>query len=65
MATASPKVVVEPLTPAVAAAVAGLPDSFLRDPADRIIVVTALVLGEPLVTHDRRIAASGLVEVID
>jgi PIN domain nuclease of toxin-antitoxin system len=65
MATASPKVSVEPLTPAVAAAVAGLPDSFHRDPADRIIVATALVLGEPLVTLDKRIAASGVVQVID
>ena len=65
MATASPKVSVEPLTPAIAAAVADLPDSFHRDPADRIIVATALVLGEPLVTLDRRIAASGVVDVID
>jgi PIN domain nuclease of toxin-antitoxin system len=34
------------------------------DPADRIIVATAWVVGEPLLTLDRRIAESGLVDVI-
>jgi PIN domain nuclease of toxin-antitoxin system len=33
------------ITPAVAAAVADLPETFHRDPADRIIVATALVMG--------------------
>jgi PIN domain nuclease of toxin-antitoxin system len=64
LATASPKVVVEPITPAIAAAVSTLPESFHRDPADRIIVATALVFGEPLITADRRIAESGVVPVI-
>jgi PIN domain nuclease of toxin-antitoxin system len=64
MATASPKVDVASITPAVAAAVATLPEAFHRDPADRIIVATSLVLGEPLVTVDRRIVESGIVPVI-
>lgn len=34
------------------------------DPADRLIVATALRLGVPLVTKDSRIQASGLVEAI-
>jgi PIN domain nuclease of toxin-antitoxin system len=32
-----------------------LPGDFHKDPADRIIVATATVLGFPLVTRDRRI----------
>ena len=48
------------ITPAVAAGVAALPDSFHRDPADRIIVSTSRVLGAPLLTYDRRIRDSAL-----
>jgi PIN domain nuclease of toxin-antitoxin system len=65
IATAPPKIRVEPITPAIAAAMTELPDSFHHDPADRIIVATAWVLGQPLVTVDRRIAALGVVPVID
>jgi PIN domain nuclease of toxin-antitoxin system len=50
--------------PAVAAEVAALPDSFHRDPADRIIVATARVLGAALVTRDRRIVEAGLVPTL-
>lgn len=49
------------VSPAVAAEVTGLPDSFHRDPADRIIVATARVIGAILLTHDRRIIDSGIV----
>jgi len=46
-------------------AAAGLLDSDLvRDPADRIIVATALHLGVPLVTKDRKIIESGIVPTI-
>jgi PIN domain nuclease of toxin-antitoxin system len=41
------------LSPSIAAEVAALPDSFHRDPADRIIVATALE-GHRLVTADQR-----------
>ena len=36
----------------------------LRDPADMLIVATALQHGAPLITNDRRIEDSGLVQVI-
>jgi PIN domain nuclease of toxin-antitoxin system len=63
-ATAPPLIERIPLTPAIAAQVAGLPDSFHRDPADRIIVSTAMVYGSKLLTKDRRIVESGLVETV-
>lgn len=37
---------------------------FHPDPADRMIVATALRLGAPLVTKDARIRASGSIEAI-
>ena len=63
-ATAPPLVQRVSITPAVAAEVAELPDSFHRDPADRIIVASAKVLGATLLTHDRQIIDSGLVPTI-
>ncbi|HEY4003144.1 MAG TPA: type II toxin-antitoxin system VapC family toxin [Candidatus Xenobia bacterium] len=64
IAVAGPEVQRQHITPAIAAQVAALPDTFHRDPADRILVSTALVLGLPLVTSDRRIIDSQLVPVI-
>ena len=52
------------ISPAVAAAVAELPDGFHRDPADRIIVATAQVHGAALLTRDERIAAAKLVPTV-
>ena len=52
------------ISPAIAAEVASLPDTFHRDPADRIIVASARVLGAALLTRDRRIANAGIVEVL-
>ena len=63
-ATAPPLVERVPLTPAIAAEVAALPETVHRDPADRIIVATARVLGATLVTLDRRITAAGIVPVL-
>jgi PIN domain nuclease of toxin-antitoxin system len=63
-AVAPPLVQLLPITPAVAAAVAALPDSFHRDPADRILVATAQVLGATLLTHDSRIIDAGLVPTL-
>ena len=63
-ATAPPLVQRLPITPAVAAEVAALPDSFHRDPADRIIVASARVLGATLLTRDRRIIDSALVPTV-
>lgn len=61
-AAAHPRSVrVVPITPAIAAGVAGLPASFHRDPADRVIVATCRALQAPLLTNDRLITRSRLV----
>lgn len=52
------------MTPAVAAEVAALPESFHRDPADRILLATARVLGAHLMTQDQRIIRAQLVPTI-
>ncbi len=63
-ATAPPIVRRQGISPAIAVAVAALPDSFHRDPADRILVATAQVLGATLLTQDRRIIDAGLVDIL-
>ena len=52
------------ISPAIATEVASLPDSFHRDPADRILVATALVLGATLLTQDRRIVDAALTDTL-
>jgi PIN domain nuclease of toxin-antitoxin system len=52
------------ISAAVAAAVADLPDTFHRDPADRIIVATARVMGAALLTNDARIRDAGIVQTV-
>jgi PIN domain nuclease of toxin-antitoxin system len=49
------------VSPAIAAEVAALPDSFHRDPADRLIVASARVLGATLLTQDAKIIDAKLV----
>jgi PIN domain nuclease of toxin-antitoxin system len=61
---APPLVECQRVTPAIAAEVAALPESFHRDPADRIIVATARILGATLLTHDRKIIDSKLVATL-
>lgn len=63
-AVAPPLVRRHGISPAIAAELTALPDSFHRDPADRILVATARVLGATLLTHDRRIVDSGLVATV-
>lgn len=63
-AVAPPLVQRQDISPAVAAESASLPDTFHRDPADRVIVATARVLGATLLTRDSRIIASGLVPTV-
>ena len=63
-AVAPPLIRRQGISPAVAAELAALPDSFHRDPADRILVATARVLGATLLTQDRRIVDSGLVTTL-
>jgi PIN domain nuclease of toxin-antitoxin system len=52
------------ITPAVAAAVAALPAWFHRDPADRIIIASAQMLGGTLLTRDQRIIDAALVPTL-
>jgi PIN domain nuclease of toxin-antitoxin system len=63
-ATAPPLVQCVGISPAIAAAVAALPPWFHRDPADRILVATAQVLGMTLLTRDQRIRDAGLVPTL-
>ena len=61
---ANPKTVrILPITPMIATEVARLPDSFHRDPADRLIVATSRVHGMPVLTKDSAISKSGLVRL--
>ena len=64
-AVAPPLVRRQGVTPAIATELAALPDTFQRDPADRILVATARVLGATLLTHDHRIIASGLADTLN
>ena len=60
-AAAPPLVRVVGISPAIAAAIAAMPETFHRDPADRIIVATAQISGATLLTRDRRIIEAGIV----
>jgi PIN domain nuclease of toxin-antitoxin system len=61
-AAAHPRSVrVLPISPRIAAGVASLPETFHRDPADRIIVAASRAHRIPVLTHDDRIRKSGLV----
>jgi PIN domain nuclease of toxin-antitoxin system len=63
-ATAAPRVEIQPITPAIASEVIALSSTKDWDPADRIIVASARVLGVPVVTSDARIIESKLVPTI-
>jgi PIN domain nuclease of toxin-antitoxin system len=57
-------VTVLPLTVEIAALAIGFPRAFPRDPADRLIAATARAHTLPLVTADRGIRRSPLVETV-
>lgn len=63
-AVAPPLVRRQGISPAIASEIAALPDWFHRDPADRAIVATARTLGATVLTRDRRIIESDLVETV-
>jgi len=48
-----------PMSASMALAAYALPEPFHKDPADRVIVALARLLGSPVVTIDRRILAYG------
>ena len=61
---ASPAAVqVVPVSPEVVVEMNRLPESFHRDPADRLIVATARVMQAPVATRDARIRSSRLVRL--
>jgi len=55
---------VHDVTQSVACRAAGLPDSSIGDPADRLIISTALELGVHLVTRDERLRKSRIVDTV-
>jgi PIN domain nuclease of toxin-antitoxin system len=57
-------IVTQPITSAVAVQAGTFSDEVVGDPADRMIIATALAAGVPLVTKDARIRAAGVVETI-
>ena len=57
-----PGVEVADLTPEIAVRASGLGARFPGDPADRMIVATALESRAPLATKDERLLRAGLVE---
>jgi PIN domain nuclease of toxin-antitoxin system len=56
--------IVLPISGRACARIMGLPSTFSRDPADRIIAATALVEGLALITADREIIRSKVVHTI-
>jgi PIN domain nuclease of toxin-antitoxin system len=64
-ATAAPLVERRSIDPVIVREMVDLGTTRDWDPADRVIVATARVLGVPLVTSDTRIIASRLVQTID
>ena len=63
LALASPGISLLPLDPEIAWLSMNLPGDFHGDPADRMIVATALHLGLPLATVDKQIIQWGQVKV--
>jgi PIN domain nuclease of toxin-antitoxin system len=63
-ATRQPRLQLLELTADIAVLAGSLGSEIHGDPADRIIMATALHLGTPLVTKDDRIRGSKLVETI-
>lgn len=59
-----PSVRLLPITPEIAVSAYSLPEPFHRDPADRILVATAIELACPLLTSDRSILRYSHVNTI-
>ena len=57
-------VVVKPITQEIAILAAQFPESYPRDPADRLIGATARAEGLALITQDERIRSSSLLKTI-
>lgn len=57
-------VIVKSITPEIAILATQFPDSYSRDPADRLIGATARAEGIALITQDERIRRSSLLKTI-
>lgn len=60
----SPRLLLIPISAAIALDAVRLGEDFPNDPADRLIAATARVHGHTLLTADRRIRAAGVVAVL-
>lgn len=58
------RIIVQPITPEIAALAVQLPAGFPRDPADRLIAATAIAEGAPLVTADEQVRKAKVVRTI-
>lgn len=58
------RVVVQEITPPIAALALAFADDFPQDPADRLIGATARALGIPLITPDPRLERCALIKTI-
>lgn len=58
------KVTVMEITPEIAALTRTFPDSYPKDPCDRLIGATARAFGMTLVTQDEKILASPLIRTV-
>jgi PIN domain nuclease of toxin-antitoxin system len=59
-----PEVRLEPVSAEIAALAGSLPEPMHGDPADRLIVATASVLGMPLVTADEKLRSLATIPTI-
>jgi PIN domain nuclease of toxin-antitoxin system len=64
-AVAPPRVRVSGITPEVVAEMIALASTYAWDPADRVLVATARVLGATLATADERIIESEIVATLE
>lgn len=67
-AFSAPGVLIAELTPEIAVRSTALPGSPPNDPADRILIATARLLGMPIVTRDKQIrgyGSAGYVAVLE
>ena len=58
------KYIVHRITPEIAELSVDLPDSINKDPADRIIAATSIVNNVPLVTIDKNLIQSDMVNTL-
>lgn len=58
------RVIVRPISPEIAALSVRLPGPFPKDPADCLIAATAMVENMPLVSADRNIRRTKMLEII-